>query len=87
MEVLIVIYYLLGVLDLIMLISAICSWIPAARESKFYMVLEKILYPFLHPIRLLLDKFEWTKKVPIDLSFLTLIIISSVLQNLILLVI
>ncbi|MBQ7761397.1 MAG: YggT family protein [Clostridia bacterium] len=78
-----IIYCILSVLDAILLISAIMSWIPEARESKLYELVEKILSPFLNPIRKLLERFEFVRRCPLDLSFLVLVIIVHVLSNLI----
>ena len=79
--ILLIIYYILDAFSLLMLVSAILSWIPAARESKFYGVIEKIIGPILTPIRKLLFKIEWVRRCPIDLSFLALILIINLASN------
>ena len=78
-----IIYCILSVLDVILLISAIMSWIPEARDRKIYEVVERILSPLLTPIRKLLDRIEFVRRCPIDLSFLVLVIIVQVLSNLV----
>jgi YggT family protein len=78
-----IIYSALSVLDVLLLISAVMSWIPEARDSKLYETVEKILSPLLTPIRKLLYRFEFVRRCPIDLSFLVLVIIVQVLSNLV----
>lgn len=79
--ILLIIYYLLDAFSLLMLVSAILSWIPPARESKFYAFIEKIIGPILNPIRRFLFRFEWVRRCPIDLSFLALVLIISLASN------
>ncbi len=78
-----IIYCILSVLDVILLVSAIMSWIPEARETKLYELVERILSPLLNPIRRLLERFEFIRRCPIDLSFLVLVIIVRVLSDLV----
>jgi YggT family protein len=78
-----IIYCILSVLDVIILISAVMSWIPEARNSRLYELIEKILSPLLTPIRKLLYCIEFVRRCPIDLSFLVLVIIVQVLSNLV----
>ncbi|MBQ7907326.1 MAG: YggT family protein [Clostridia bacterium] len=73
--ILLIIYHLLDAFSMLMLVSAILSWIPPARESKFYAVIERIIGPILNPIRRFLFRFEWVRRCPIDLSFLVLVLI------------
>ena len=70
----------------IMLVRAICSWIPPVRESKFFWFLRLLTEPLISPIRKLLNRVSWIRRCPIDLSFLALYLLlefaSSLLSTL-----
>lgn len=76
-----IIYSILSVLDVLLLVSAIMSWIPEARGTRLYESINRILSPLLTPIRSFLSRFEFVRRCPIDLSFLVLVIIVQVLSN------
>lgn len=78
-----VIYSILSTFSLLLFVMAICSWFPQARQSKFYMVMDKIVSPLLRPIRSLLNRSQMIRNCRIDLSFLALVLIVSLAERLI----
>ena len=79
-----VIYSILSTFSLLLFVMAICSWFPYARESRFYIAMEKIISPILRPIRSLINRSAMMRNCRIDLSFLALVLIVSLLERLIL---
>ena len=67
--------------DLLLLVRAVCSWVPSFRESAVYRFSYTITEPVLRPIRDLLYRAEWARRCPIDLSFLVVILIVNVLSS------
>lgn len=76
-----VLYVLLVSFDLCMLIRAICSWIPNFQSSKIYEFTYKITEPILSPVRNLLMRWDFVRRCPLDLSFLVVIILTSLIQR------
>ena len=72
---------LLYVFDLLLLVRAVCSWVPSFRESVVYRYAYIITEPVLRPIRDLLYRAEWARRCPIDLSFLVVILIVNLLSG------
>ena len=64
--------------QIIMFARAICSWFPRVRDTKFFRFLYIITEPLLSPIRELLNKLNWVRMLPIDLSFLALYLLLDV---------
>lgn len=77
-----IISYALSLFDFCLLIRAICSWIPQARDTKIYYVLFKITEPVLRPVRDIFMRWEFARRCPIDLSFIAVIILISIAQRL-----
>lgn len=68
--------FILSVLFWLIIIDAVLSFFPAAQNNKFYFFVRKMVEPFLSPIRKLLNKFEFSKNIPLDFSpFIALILI------------
>ena len=82
--ILIVIYSILNTFSFLLFAMAICSWFPYARQSKFYIMMERIVSPLLRPIRSLMNKSQMLRNCRIDLSFLALVLIISILERLLL---
>ena len=82
MEAVVIIYKVLATLlygfDLLLLAHAICSWVPEWRSSKVYYISCKIVDPILKPIRKFMWRFDWARRLPIDLSFLVLVLLTRV---------
>ena len=87
MEALLIIYRVLSLLlygfDLMLLLHAICSWVPEWRMSKVYIFSNKIVEPLLQPIRKFMWRFDFARRCPIDLSFIVLVLITRGLDRLI----
>ncbi|MBR6771852.1 MAG: YggT family protein [Clostridia bacterium] len=67
----------LGLIEMIstlLLVRAILSWIPPARDSKINYIVCMLTEPFLMPFRMLFDKLGIGRGFFIDLSFLATII-------------
>ena len=73
-----VILWALSTFQTLLIVRAILSWIPPVRHSRFFWFLNKIVDPFLRPIRNVLYKISWMRQVPIDFSSLILFIILDV---------
>ncbi|MBQ8897761.1 MAG: YggT family protein [Clostridia bacterium] len=73
---------LIEMISLLLLVRAILSWIPPARESKFGEVIGMLSEPFLMPYRLLFDKLGIGQGFFIDLSFLATIITLQIIAAL-----
>ena len=80
-----IIFYLLNVIlyvfDILLLVRAVCSWVPSFRESVVYRFSFTITEPILRPVRDLLYKIEWVRRCPLDLSFLVVIVIVNMLSG------
>lgn len=74
---------LLYAFDLLLLVHAICSWVPEWRISKVYIYSSRIIDPILSPIRKFMWRFDFARRCPIDLSFIVLVLITRGLDRLI----
>jgi uncharacterized protein YggT (Ycf19 family) len=83
---LIILYRFLSVIDFCMLALAICSFIPSARETKIYAFFYRITDPILRPVRNLFMRWDFARRCPLDLSFLAVVILISVVQRFILMI-
>jgi uncharacterized protein YggT (Ycf19 family) len=74
---------LLDAVQMMMLIRAILSWFPPADGKGG--VIRNFVYTvtefFIAPVRALLDRFDWTRRTPIDISFLVTYLALSVLST------
>ncbi|SHK37575.1 YggT family protein [Thermocrinis minervae] len=61
---------LVNLLIILVILHAIGSWIPAVRESKFYESLDRLLSPFLDPIRKLIPPYNGLDFSPAVLLFI-----------------
>lgn len=81
-----IIYRVLSILlyafDFLLLVRAICSWVPDFRNSKVYNLSFTLTEPILKPVRKLMWKFDWARRCPIDLSFLVVCILTTILDKL-----
>lgn len=71
----------LYVFDLLLIVRAICSWVPSFRESMVYRMSFSVTEPILRPVRDLLFRIEWVRRCPIDLSFIAVILIINALSS------
>ena len=65
-----------------MMFRAIISWLPIDEDSILANFLYAMTEPVIYPVRLLLDRFEATSELPIDISFIVAFILLSVIQML-----
>ena len=78
-------FYLLNtvlyVFDLLLLVRAVCSWVPSFRESAVYRFSYTVTEPVLRPVRDWLYRFDFARRCPIDLSFLAVILLVNLLSG------
>ncbi len=83
---LIVIYRVLSIIlygfDFLLLVRAVCSWVPDFRNSRVYSLSYTITEPILSPVRKLMWRFDWARRFPLDLSFLVVCILTTLLDKL-----
>lgn len=60
----------ISLFQFVMLVRAVCSWFPKVRVTKFFRILHVITEPVISPMRDLLFKISFLRRLPIDLSFL-----------------
>ena len=74
---------LIDTVQFIMLIRAILSWFPPADGRGG--VIRNFVYTvsefFVAPVRAFLDRFDWVRRTPIDISFLVTFLLLSFLQT------
>ena len=64
-----------------MVATAIVSWIPTLRESKLGYFLYSCTEPVIRPVRELIYRIPGADNLPIDLSFLAVYILLSLIEN------
>lgn len=77
-------YFLLvfiRVFQWVMVATAIVSWIPTLRESKLGYFLYSCTEPVIRPVRELIYRIPGADNLPIDLSFLAVYILLSLIEN------
>jgi len=60
----------LSILQLLMMIRAILSWLPFDDSSPLVEFVSMVTEPIIIPVRIVMDKFNLFSDLPIDLSFL-----------------
>ncbi len=76
-----VIYFAVCALQAAMLVRAVLSWFPDVG-GRFADFLFSVTEPFIEPVRILLDRFDSLRNLPIDISFLVTFILLSFVQSL-----
>lgn len=76
-----ILFSLIEAYQMIMVVRAICSWIPPVRETKFFRFLCMLTEPLLRPIRELLNKLSWVRMIPLDFSFIVLYFLLSAVSS------
>lgn len=83
---LIIIYRALSIIlygfDFLLLVRAVCSWVPDFRNSRVYELSYKVTEPVLEPVRRIMWRFDWARRFPLDLSFLVVCILTTLLERL-----
>lgn len=69
--------------QLFMLIHAVMSWFPPSdgRGGPIRTFIGFVTEIFVSPVRALLERFEWARRSPIDISFFITFILLSILSN------
>ena len=73
---------LINLLQTLMLIMALMSWIPQLRQSRLYYAISMIVEPVIDPFRRLLYKIPGMDRFPLDMSFLAAYMVLSMLAGL-----
>lgn len=68
-------------MQMLMFARAIMSWIMAEEDNAFIRFVTAVTDPIIIPVRMLLEKFEFIRNMPIDISFFVAYIILVVIQN------
>jgi len=71
----------LSVLNFFMLVRAVMSWLPIDEDSAFANFVYAMTEPIIIPIRMLLEKSETVRSMPIDLSFFIAFVLLSIVQT------
>jgi len=74
-------YYVLDILQWVLFIRALLSWIPSLNGSKFSEFLYLLTEPFIEPVRKLLSRTRLAGSM-IDFSFLITFILIIIIQDL-----
>ena len=74
---------LIGAIQLCMFISAILSFLspPTGDVGPIRGFIMTVTDYVTYPVRVLLDRFEWARRTPIDLSFLITYLLLSLLST------
>ena len=73
---------LINLLQTLMLVMALMSWIPQLRQSKVYYAISMVVEPVIDPFRRLLRMIPGMDRFPLDLSFLAAYMTLSLLATL-----
>ncbi len=76
-----VLLIVLSLFETCLIVRAILSWIPPARESRIFEFLMRITEPIIYPVRRLLMRMEWVRRCPLDLSVLVVFILITILER------
>lgn len=73
---------LIRILQMLMLVSAVMSWIPQLRQSRLYQAISMVLEPIIGPVRRLIFKIPGMNGFPLDLSFVAVWLLLALLEQL-----
>ena len=71
----------LSVLQLMMFARAILSWFPMDEENALIRFLYGVTEPIITPVRNFLSRFSFFQSIPIDISFIVVFMIISLVQT------
>ena len=74
--------YMIVALQMLMFARAIMSWIMMEEENTFTRFINVITDPIIMPVRMVLEKFEFIRNMPMDISFFVAFLILVIVQNL-----
>ena len=76
------VFLILEAVQLCMFITAILSWFPpSGEEGPIRRFLNTVTEFFVAPVRSFLERFEFVRRSPIDLSFFATFILLSLLSS------
>ena len=70
----------LSVLQFLMMIRAVLSWLPIDEDSPISNFVYSMTEPVIIPIRMLLERSDKMRSMPIDISFIIAFVLLSVVQ-------
>lgn len=73
---------LIEVLQTLMLVMALMSWVPQLRRTKLFYMISMVVEPVIDPFRRLLYRIPGMDRFPLDLSFLAAWMVLSLLAGL-----
>lgn len=73
---------LIRILQMLMLVSAVMSWIPQLRQSRLYQAISMVLEPIIGPVRRLIFRIPGMDRFPLDLSFVAVWLLLALLEQL-----
>jgi YggT family protein len=73
---------LIEVLQTLMLVMALMSWVPQLRQTKLFYMIAMVVEPVIDPFRRLLYRIPGMDRFPLDLSFLAAWMVLSLLAGL-----
>jgi len=74
-------YYLIVAVQFCMFVRAILSWVMPEEDSALLRFLYAVTEPVIFPVRALLDRVDFFRGFPIDLSFMITFILLSILET------
>ena len=72
--------FFLIVLEVLMLIRAVLSWFPVDDDAPLVNFVYAMTEPVILPVRIILERFDAVRNLPIDLPFFVAFIILSCVQ-------
>ena len=70
----------LSILQLLMLVRAVISWFPVDEESPAANFVYVMTEPIILPVRMVVERSETVRSMPIDISFFIALLLLSVVQ-------
>ena len=65
-----------------MFARAIMSWVMPEEDNNLVRFITIVTDPIIIPVRMILERFEFVRNLPIDISFMVAFILLVVIQNL-----
>ncbi len=70
----------LTAIEALMLIRAILSWLPVDEDSPIGYFVYMMTEPLVMPVRIVLERFDSIRSLPIDISFFVAFLLLSAIQ-------
>lgn len=74
--------YFIIALQFLMMARALSSWLPMREDSALNNFLYAVTEPVVIPVRMLLERFEAVRNMPIDISFFVAMLMLMLIQML-----